>query len=393
MIGIGDKMKKIMSDKSFWIILVISVVSLVALTIGVVFLTRQNAKEFYSAGYIINSTATKSDKYYFSDDTIYKENVFDEYVFTDVDNNEVSTSKENFIHYLDNSLSFMKNGVILDLDNFNESIVPYYNITDKSVIKYNNGGYYVETADKTLVFGNFLGRITDNKYIVVGKDISVKLAGSNEAVKGDYFEILFVENGIVKVENQDGSYQTVSDGTIIYVGDNIKINLGDKSVVYGDETKLSLTELTINGNENIDIVPEGVVDNDDDETGGGAGGSGTGDGDGTGTGDGNGTGTGDGDGTGTGEGSGTGTGDGDGTDIEGEITTVLKKEVSVNLIEASSSVNSISAQFQVLDTVDAINIDLIVTLINTTTGEVVYGKHDEEDNSLYLADVTDVQPR
>ena len=187
MIGIGDKMKKIMSDKSFWIIFTISILSLVILVVGVIFFTRQNAKEFYSAGYIINSTSTKSDKYYFDEGTIYKENVFDEYVFIDVDSNEVSTSKDNFIHYLDNSLSFMKNGVILDLDNFNENIVPYYNITDKSIIKYNNGGYYIETSDKTLVFGNFLGRITDSKYIVVGNSIKVKLSGNDEFVKGDYF--------------------------------------------------------------------------------------------------------------------------------------------------------------------------------------------------------------
>lgn len=371
MIGVGEKMKKIMSDKSFWLILGISVISLIVLTVGVIFLTRENAKEFYSAGYIINSTATKSDKYYFNDDTVYKENVFDEYVFKDVDNNEVSTSKENFIHYLDNSLSFMKNGVILDLDNFNENIVPYYNITDKSIIKYNNGGYYVETADKTLVFGNFLGRITDNKYIVVGNDISVKLSGNDESVNGDYFEILFVENGIVKVENQEGSYQTISDGTIIYVGDNIKINLGDKTVNYGNETKLTLSELTINGDENIDITPsDGIVKNEEEN-------------DSNGTGSENSSGS-----VGNTESENNTDNDSNssegGTGTTGETTTILKKEVSVNLIEAYSDVNSITAKFQVIDTANAIKGNLVLTLVNTTTGKTVYTK--------LLANATDEQP-
>lgn len=368
MIGIGDKMKKIMSDKGFWLILVISIVSLIILTIGVVFLTKKNTKEFYSAGYIINSTTAKSDKYYFGNDTVYKENVFNEYVFKDTSNNEVTTSKENFIHYLDNSLSFMKNGVILDLDNFNQNIVPYYNITDKSIIKYNNGGYYVETADKTLVFGNFLGRITDNKYIVVGKDISVKLAGNNEAVKGDYFEILFIENGIVKIENQEGSYQTVSDGTVIYVGDNININLGDKLVSYGDEVKISLSELTIDGNENIDIEPNtGKVDVDDGKHDNG-----------------NGTGS---------EGNNGGQG-GNGEDqmgTDGEISTILKKEVSVNLTQAFSDLNSISAKFQIIDTMNAIKGDLLLTLVNTTTGKTVYSKilvNTPEEQSVIINSLT-----
>ncbi len=383
MIGIGDNMKKIMSDKSFWIILGASIISLIVLTIGVIFLTGRNSKEFYSAGYIINSTATKSDKYYFDDNTVYKENVFNEYVFTDVDNKEVSTSKDNFIHYLDNSLSFMKNGVILDLDNFNENIVPYYNITDKSLVKYNNGGYYIENADKTLVFGNFMGRITDNKYIVVGSDVRVQLAGNNESVRGDYFEILFVEDGIVKVENQEGSYQTIADGTVIYVGDNVKINLGDKNVSFDDKVKLSLGELTIDGNENIDIKPDGLVN-------GGSGGSGTGEGDGQGdgTGTGSGSGSGDGNGTGSGDGTGDGTGNGTGTGVggegtgtgtgtgegDGETTTILKKEVSVTLTEASSDINSIRAKFQVIDTMDAIKGNLVLTVVNTDTGKTVYTK-------------------
>lgn len=354
-------MKKMMKDKSFWLILVISIVTLIALIVGVIFLTRQNSREFYSAGYIINSTASKSDKYYFSDKTVYKENVFNEYVFKDVDNKEVSTAKDNFIHYLDNSLSFMKNGVILDLDNFNQNIAPYYNITDKSIIKYNNGGYYIETADKTLVFGNFLGRITDNKYIVVGNDISVKLAGNDKPVEGSYFEILFVEDGIVKIENQEGSYQTISEGTVIYIGDNIKIDLGDKSLNYGEEAKLNLTELTIDGNENIDIVPEEELVDKGEKPEDGAG-------------NGNETDT----GNNIGEDSGNREPD-EGNNEEndkpnGETNTVLKKEVAVNLIDAETTVNSIKAKFQVIDTMEAIKGNLVLTIVNTTTGDTVYTK-------------------
>lgn len=374
-------MKKILSDKSFWIIMVISILSLTFLTVGVVFLTRSNAKEFYASGYILDSSNTGSpSKYYFDENTVYKENVFNQYVFKDTNNNEVKANKDNFIHYLNKSLSFMKNGVILDLDNFKENLVPYYNITDKSIIEYNNGGYYVETADKTLVFGNFLGRITDNKYIVVGNDVRVRLAGSDDFVRGDYFEIIFVENGVVKVENQEGSYQTVSDGTVIYVGDSIEINLGDKSVSYGEEVKLSLGELTIDGNENIDITPsDGKVK--DDEAGEGEEG-------------GNGNDTPE-------QNPGENDINGDGGEETGP-TTVLKKEVSVNLISAEATINSIRARFQVIDTASAIKGNLLLTVVDASTGEVVYRKillnvTDEQDvaistlrsNNTYVMTIVD----
>lgn len=373
-------MKKI-GGKNFWIILVISIISLIILTIGVIFLTRKSSKEFYSAGYIINSTATKSDKLYFNDSTIYKENVFEEYVFKNSDNKEVSVDKNNFIHYLDNSLSFMKNGVILDLDNINTSLIPYYNITDASIVKYNNGGYFIETADKTLIFGNFLGKITENKYIVVGKDIKIKLAGNDDAISGDYFEILFVEDGVVKIENQEGSYQTISDGTTIYVGDKIKINLGDKSVSFNDESKLTLDEMTIDGDENIDITPNNKKvkkDEDKDKKNN----SENKEQDGTenidGTPGGNGSGTTGSDGNGAGDGTHEG-----GTDNPDDNKTVIKKEVSIDLVSAKSGINTIDASFQVIDTDNFIKGNLLLTLVNTSTGETVYRK--------ILANVSDVQ--
>ena len=79
------RMKKI-GGKNFWIILGISIISLIILTIGVIFLTRKSSKEFYSAGYIISSSATKSDKLYFNDNNVYKKNVFYEYIFKYWDN-------------------------------------------------------------------------------------------------------------------------------------------------------------------------------------------------------------------------------------------------------------------------------------------------------------------
>ncbi len=358
------KMKKI-GGKSFWIILSISIVTLIILTVGVIFLTRENSKEFYSAGYIISSSTTKSDKIYFKDNTVYKENVFNEYVFKDTDNNEVSTDKNNFIHYLDNSLSFMKKGVILDLDNINTSLIPYYNITDKSIIKYNNGGYYIENADKTLIFGNFLGKITDNKYIVVGKDIKVKLAGSNEAISGDYFEILFVEDGVVKIENQEGSYQTVSDGSTIYIGEKIKIDLGEKNVYLENNNKLSLNEMTIDGNENIDITPSDNKVKKDDENKENQSGEATTPGGNTGTDQsGNAPST---DNAGDNQ-----TGGEDSTTKE--PTSVVKKEVSIDLISGKTTIDSIEASFQIIDTADFIKGNLILTLVNTDTGKTVYQK-------------------
>ena len=376
-------MKKIgIKDKSFWLILSLSIITLIILTVGVIFLTRKSSKEFYSAGYIINSTATKSDKYYFNDNTVYKENVFNEYTFKDADNKEVTTSKENFIHYLDESLSFMKNGVILDLDNFNQKLVPYYNVTDKVILKYSNGGYIVETADKTLIFGNLLGRITDNKYIVIGNDIRIKLAGNEEPVKGKYFELLFVEDGIVKVENNEGSYQTTTEGTTIFVGDKIKIELGSKKVFYDEEEKLTLDEMTIDGNENINLDTSKVKDNKD--------GNGSGDGTDSNTpNDNNNPNNNDNPGNNTDNPS---DNTGNGTDGKDNNTTEIRKEVSVDLVKALLDINSLNATIQVIDTANQIKGNLLLTLYDVDNAKTVYTKILLTSSDLQEVAVTSLSP-
>lgn len=251
--------------KSFIFILGISIVTLIILVLGSIFFAKDNSLAFSGDGYIIT---TNSEKVYFKSGTTYKENLNKEYAFVDDNKKDVSVSKESFVHYNDNSIGFMKNGAIMDLESANKSIIPYYNITNKSTITYNNGKYYISTANGDLDFTNILGRISDNKYIVAGKGIKLKLPEVITVVEGNYFEITFIEDGIVKIENQEVSYQTTTQDTYIYVGDKIVINLGSMKVVYDGESEMSLSQITIDGNENIDILPDDKAVKEGENTGG-----------------------------------------------------------------------------------------------------------------------------
>ena len=125
---------------------------------------------------------------------------------------------------------------------------------------------------------------------------------------------------------------------------------------------MSLTQMTIDGNENIEIIPteeenegaggsgsgDGTGEGDGTGSGGGAGGSGSGDG----TGSGSGSGTGSGDGTGSGSGAdGEGTGEGDGTGSGGGAggSGGAEKRASVEIVEAEVGVNDIRAKFYLND--------------------------------------------
>jgi len=387
-------MKKLF-NKRFALILGSTITLLVVLTVAMVFITKGNVKTFTRSGYIIASSKESSTKYYFDEGTSYKKNINSELVFEDTSGEKVNVENSNFLHYIDGGIKFLKNGVIMDLDSVNESIVPYYNITNKSLLEYSKKSYYIETIDKTLAFNNLIGRISENKYIVAGVDINLQLAGNDKEITGDYFEITFVEDGIIKVENQEVAYQTTAQDSYILVGDDVTIDLGVKKVYYNDEERMSLTQMTIDGNENIEIIP---TDEDEEDTpqGGegqpgqnqgentvGGNGSGTGTGDGTtgdGTGDetdgeaGDGTGEGGDDITGGETGDGTGSGGGSsGNGGTGGTGGFIERRASVEIIEAKVGVNDINAKFYLNDPDKAIKLNnLVVHITNTDTGKRVY---------------------
>ncbi len=277
-------MKKLL-DSKFLFILALSIVVLIVLGIGAFYLFDDSDAVFVKDGYILNPLSEKNEKYLFDKNTSYKENLSSMIVFNDTDDREVSVFKDSFLHYMDSSMSFLKNGAILDLESIGEGdAVKFYNITPKSIISKSGNGYTIETNGDDINLKNFMGRISDNKYIVAGT-LEAKIPGNEKNIKGNYFEIVYNEEGVITIENNEVKYQVAAEGSYIYAGD-ITIDLGNKKIVKGSEDVMSITAITINGNENIEIMPK-TPDKEDDN---GNGGNGTGE-DGNGTGeDGNGNG-------------------------------------------------------------------------------------------------------
>lgn len=263
-------MKKMFNGK-FLFILSLSLIILILLVFGALYLFDDSDDTFVKSGYVLNPLSEKVEKYFFEENTSYKTNLSSMIEFTDVDNNEVSVLKDSFIHYMDESLSFLKNGAILDLDSVTGSgTVIFYNITNKSIIDKDGDSYVIESSKNDIKLNNFMGRISDDKYIIVG-NVKAKIPGNESLIEGDYFEIVYVEEGIVNIENKDVKYQVAADETLFYVN-NLVIDLGDKKISLNDEDIMSITEITIDGNENVEIIPVDDKDDDnkpnDDETGG-----------------------------------------------------------------------------------------------------------------------------
>ena len=399
-------MFKFIKNKFLFIVL-ISIMTLVLLIAGSVALYKDSSLVFSNEGYIISSTTKKNAKYYFSANTKYKENVDEKIAFKDSDSKSVSVDPASFVHYLNGSIGYLKKGALVNLSEINSSAINYYNITNKDLVTYKNGFYSLDSNKGAINVESFVGRISDNKYIIAGKNLALQVPDKSDKITGDYFEVLFIENGIVKIDNQEASYQVTAQDTSLFIGDNIIINLGNQKIYYNGDAKMLLSQITINGDENIDLatdkdsVSKGGGSGDGNGTGGSGGNIGSTDGTGEGVGNGssdetgndvgsgspNGTNDGDNNGeTGASEGGNNGTGGGN-----GNISSSTTNTAQIELIEANVTSTTLDLSLQ-LNNASAIKGTLVAYLTNVSSGKKEYAKNIEATNGTFKINKESLSP-
>lgn len=246
-------MKKLF-DSKFLIISALSIVTLILLIVFSFFLFNRDEAEFLKSGYIINPLSSVSEKYFFDSGTGYRENLSSMVVFNDIDDKEVKVLRDSFIHYEDGDLALLKNGAILDVDSIHDNMALFYNISPDSVVERDGSSYFIESLSGKITLKDFIVRISDNKYLVAG-NVKLGYTGSPSLIDGEYFEIVYSEEGIVNIENKEFKYELPAEGTKLYIGDYV-IDLGTKVLSYRDNDIMSITAITIDGNENVEIIPK-----------------------------------------------------------------------------------------------------------------------------------------
>ncbi len=359
--------------RSFGFILTVSILSFIVLFTAVFFLTRGNKTTFKSSGYIISFEKGNTVVDKFEEGTEYKENLNGELVYKNTENKKTTSALNNFIHYENGDVAYLQNGVILDLSKINETIIPYYNITNKSLIEKEDNKYIIKTINGNLEISNWLGKISENKYIISGEKLTLKLAGSADIIYSseNFFEFSYIENGVVVISDGVTTRSATADETYFYIGENTVINLGNKNIYFNNEEKVSLEQITINGDENIDIIPpeeekpngnENNTDDNNQNNDNNQGGNNNQSGGNTGEGNENNQGQ-----TGGNENE-----KPDGEDNPEEPEVTVTKNPQFKLIEATVTANKMDLLIGVIDTYKVISGDLNISITNMKTAKTVY---------------------
>ena len=255
--------------KKYVVIIVIIGILLVGfLVFNTIMIEKESQKIFQDSGYVLQNVSAANEtqnveRYYFNAEETYKEKYEQKVIFKNTDDEEVIANLDNFIHYSDGSVSAFKNGVLLNLDDIDADPIRYYNIGASKVLKKQGDTYTINNLDQELVFHNVIWKISEQKYIVLGENIKIVFDdGTQRDIQG-YVEFQYLDNEIVKIYNQEATYQTISSKAYIELPDEIKINLSTRIVSKQNSNKMSLDNMVIDSDDNITIAN---IENEEIET-------------------------------------------------------------------------------------------------------------------------------
>jgi hypothetical protein len=343
-------------------------------------ISNSSQKSFTKSGYILNSETLSSNtsddstvKYYFDEGVNYK-NSYDGIEFKDTNGDKVKVDEASFVHYSDDSISLLKKGVIFNLDELNSEVPKYYNLFEGTVLENSNSVYYVDNLGKKLKFKRFIIRISDSKYLIVSDSIKLKIDSEKETtIKANYVELNFVEGGIIRLENQEATYQTIAKDAILDLGNDITLNLDNEYFYLEKEAKINLKSIIIDSDDNIDITPieeddskesEDSEDSEDNSTGTGSyGGNG-------------------------------GSSEEEGDDSVSNGSVTIEEEVVENELTTPTAIiddmtissNKLDASIKLNDSDSLLTGTAYTTIVENSTGKTVYAY--ETDEGTYRIDLT-----
>lgn len=218
--------------------------------------------EFPADGYLLSVVDEDSP-----DDSVNKQNYFNggdkftpkypgKVTFKDTNGDNVAVDSHTFIHYQSGSMGSFTRSVLVDTANLDTDALSYYSISNKSLLEKTANGYNVSNAGETVSFSHFIWKLSGEQYMAVSPEITLSVSDGVEQTFADYIEVKYMDEGVVYLINQEGTYSTVSSNAYLELQNGVRIYLGSKNVSNGDLVVMNLSQMIVDSDDNIEIIPD-----------------------------------------------------------------------------------------------------------------------------------------
>jgi len=220
---------------------------------GLSYVTYQSGnREFVADGFIlkpndeVNVMGAVNEQYYFSQGDTYREKYGTNILFTDSQGIDVNIPSNQFVHYNDGSLGSFTKGVIMDISKMSDDQFGYYNLTKNTILVKNGESYDITSRGEVMSLKEFVWKISDTDYLFVSPEVTFKLNETVSVTLPDYAQIKYVDDGIVRIVHQQGTYQTISAETTLVSQAGAELNLVSQNFMQDGEAIVSLAQMALN---------------------------------------------------------------------------------------------------------------------------------------------------
>ena len=239
---------------------------------------KSQTPSFELGGYILQGDAEEVKQLSFKSGENYTSTLSGAVRFKDTDGNEETVSKESFVHFDDNSVMALSDGILLDFSDLSENFINNYFITAKLRISETGGSYTAETTAGSMKFGEHLWKLSDSRYMIEAPTLKVHISEEDVREANDYVQVTITDDQIVHILTPENLWMTISEDCYIETAGGIKIYPASQ-LIESSSYKLSLAKLSVSTEDAIvltedetrrQIVPElniEAIDGADGENG------------------------------------------------------------------------------------------------------------------------------
>lgn len=253
-------------QKRFFLILFAVITALVAFVTAGIRIAGKGSQAFAGDGYVLSSEevpvqsgsstaeAVQSEPLYFSAGTSYRSKYPQALVFKDVQGNKRTIDYYSFVHYADDSVSALTDGILVNMDDIGMGIVNHYSLRGGIVMAANGDGYTVENNKTQINFHNFIWKLSDSVFLLHSNELLLKLPDGTQEVLDGFLEANYIEKGIIRLTDKERQWQVVADGTLVSMSNGVMYDFGDKIIRDARGiSRLTYQEMLLSADDNIQV--------------------------------------------------------------------------------------------------------------------------------------------
>lgn len=230
---------------------------------------------FDTAGYILCGDADEGKWLSFRSGAEYTSTLSGSILFSSPDTGRTTVSKESFAYFDDNSMMALSDGILLDFKDLSDNFINNYYLNAGLRISNAGSTYVAETSTGTMEFGEYLWKLSNQKFVVVSPALKVHMSDDDVREVNDYVQVTVTNDKVVHLLTPENLWMTISEDCYIETEGGVQIYPVTQLIDNGNY-KMSLAKLSVDMDDAIiltedetrrQIVPELKIEGVDGEDG------------------------------------------------------------------------------------------------------------------------------